>query len=130
MQIKKLHHVGIVVENLQRAIDKFIGFGFSCTEVRDLKEVGITIAFFPVGDSLIELLYYDPDKKQEAPAGSQGGALNHICFEVADLESSIQLFQKNGAKLTEGFPKAMGKGRIAFFDPETTEGILMEILQE
>ena len=130
MILKKIHHVGIIVEDLQRAIEKFTGFGFSCTEIRDLKEAGVRIAFFPIGDSLIELLYFEPDKRQDAMASSQNGAINHICFEVDDLEATIEDFQKNGAKLMEGFPKAMGPARIAFFAPETTENALIEIYQE
>ena len=34
MKYKKLHHVGITVEDLQPAIERFTGFGFSCTEIR------------------------------------------------------------------------------------------------
>ena len=130
MKYKKLHHVGIIVEDLQPAIERFTGFGFSCTEIRDLKEAGVKIAFFPIGDSLIELLCFEPDKRQNGPAGSQKNAINHICFEVENLDVSIQDFQKNGAKLMEGFPRTMGQGRMAFFSPETTENVLIEILQE
>ena len=130
MKLKKIHHVGIIVEDLQQAIEKFIGFGFSCTEIKDLKEAGVKIAFFPIGDSLIELLYFEPEKRQDALASSQNGAINHICFEVDDLDAAIEDFQKNGAKLMEGFPRAMGQARMAFFDPETTENALLEIYQE
>lgn len=130
MKLKKIHHIGIVVEDFQRAIEKFKGFGLSCTEVKDIKEAGVRIAFFPVGDVLIELLYFEPDKEQETVIRSQKGAINHICFEVGDLEASIQDFEKNGAKLLNGFPMAGDHGRMAFFHPETTENVLIEIFQE
>ena len=104
--------------------------GFLVQKLEDLKEAGVKIAFFPIGDSLIELLCFEPDKRQNAPAGSQKNAINHICFEVENLDASIQDFQKNGAKLMEGFPKTMGQSRMAFFSPETTLNVLVEILQE
>jgi methylmalonyl-CoA epimerase len=128
--LKKIRHIGIVVENFERTINKFRAFGFSCTEVMELKEIGLRIAFFPIGDTLIELLYYTgPDKGHDTVVRSQKGAINHLCFEVDDLESSIRDFEKNGAKLVEGSPKKGAHGRIAFFHPETTEGVLIELCQ-
>ena len=130
MGLKKIHHIGVIVDDFQRAIEKFKGFGLSCTEVKDIKEAGVRIAFFPIGDVLIELLHFDSDKGKETVIRSQKGAINHICFEVGDLEASIQDFEKNGAKLLNGFPMAGDHGRMAFFHPETTENVLIEIFQE
>lgn len=128
--LKKILHVGVLTENFERAIAKFSDFGFRCTRITELKEVGVRIAFFPVGDSSIELLYYTvPDKEGTSVVRSQKGAINHICFEVEDLEASIRDFEKNGAKLVQGYPRATAHGRVAFFYPETTEGILIEICQ-
>jgi methylmalonyl-CoA epimerase len=129
MGLRKLHHVGIVVEDLRRAIDKFVGFGFACKEVRNLKDAGVTIAFFPVASSLVELLYFEPEKRNAA-LGSERAGINHICFEVDDLEAGIRDFEANGARLMEGFPRMSGDSRMAFFYPETTENVLIEILQE
>ena len=128
--LKKIRHIGIVVEDLERAINKFKAFGLSCSEVMEINEVGVKIGFFPIGDTLIELLYYTgPDEGHDTVVRSQKGAINHLCFEVDDLESSIQDFEKNGAKLVNGFPRLGAHGRVAFFHPETTEGVLIEICQ-
>jgi methylmalonyl-CoA epimerase len=128
--LKKIQHIGIVVEDLERGVDKFKGFGLPCTEVVEIKEVGVKIAFFPIGDTLIELLYYtDSDKGYDTVVRSQKGAINHLCFEVNDLAACIRDFEKKGVKLADGFPRDGAHGRIAFFDPETTEGALIEIIQ-
>jgi len=128
--LKKIRHIGIVVEGLERAIERFKGFGLHCTEVMENKDIGVRIAFFPIGDTLIEFLKYTkPDTGQDTVVRSQKGAINHICFEVDDLEASIKDFEKNGAKLVEGCPRPGAHGRIAFFYPETTEGILVELCQ-
>lgn len=129
MRLKKLHHVGIVVEDLQSAIDRFVGFGFAFSEIKELTDAGVTIAFFPVADSLVELLYFEQEKRNTKTGSMQAG-INHICFEVDDLENSIRNFEANGAKLMEGFPRKSGNNRIAFFNPETTENVLIELLQE
>jgi len=128
MSYKKLHHVGIIVEDLQSAIEKFEGFGLSCTEIRELKEAGVKIAFFPVGESLVELLHFQPDRTQDA-SGAQTNGINHIAFEVENLDASIADFQRNGATLMDGFPRTIGQSRMAFFSPETTLNVLIEILE-
>jgi len=130
MRPKKIRHIGIVIKDFERAIDKFKGFGLPCTEVTELKELGIKVAFLPIGDSLIELIYYiDPEKGRNSVVRKQKGAINHICFEVDDIEASIKNFERNGAKLVEGYPKPGAHGRVAFFHPETTEDVLIELCQ-
>lgn len=130
--MKKVRHIGIVIEDLDHAIKKFEGFGLTCTEVIERTEEGIRFAFFPIGDTLIELLSFSPDKDWDpihALIRSQKGAINHLCFEVDDLEASMRNFEKSGAKLVEGSPRLGAHGRIAYFYPETTEGVLIELCE-
>jgi methylmalonyl-CoA/ethylmalonyl-CoA epimerase len=128
--LKKIRHIGIVVGDLERAMKRFRGFGLPCTETVERKDLGLKIAFHPIGDTLIEFLNYTgPDQDHDRVVRSQKGAINHICFEVDDLEASIKDFEKNGAKLVEGCPRPGAHGRIAFFYPETTEGVLIELCQ-
>jgi len=130
--MKKMRHIGIIVEDLERTIKKFEGFGLACNEVIERKEEGIRIAFFPIGGTLIELLSFSPDKGWDpvhTVVRSQKGTINHLCFEVDDLEASIRDFEKNGAKLVEGCPRAGAHGRVAFFYPETTEDVLIELCE-
>jgi len=130
----KFHHVGIVVDDLESTVDRFKGFGLNLREVVENKEAGYKIAFFPVGDTLIEFISYmkdlgEEDNPMSRVVRSQKGAINHICLEVEDIDASIRKFEKNGARLVEGCPKAGITGRIAFFYPETTEGVLIEVSQ-
>ncbi|MFC1943094.1 VOC family protein [Chloroflexota bacterium] len=129
---KKMRHVGVIVEDLDRAIKKFEGFGLSCTEVIEREEEGMRIAFLPIGDTLIEFLSFSPDKGWDSThtvVRSQKGAINHLCFEVDSLDASIKDFEKHGAKLVEGSPHPGAHGRVAFLYPETTEGVLIELCE-
>ncbi|MFC1580851.1 VOC family protein [Thermodesulfobacteriota bacterium] len=130
--IKKLRHIGIMVEDFQRAVKKFEGFGLPLSEEMEKKEDGMKIGFFPIGDTLIEFINFSPDKGWDSVhkvVRSQKGALNHLCFEVDNLEESIKDFEQNGAKLLEGSPMKGAHGRVAFFEPETTENVLVEICE-
>jgi methylmalonyl-CoA/ethylmalonyl-CoA epimerase len=129
IMLRKIQHIGILVEDLERAISKFRGFGLSFTEVSEIEKVGVRIAFFSMGDTMLEFLHYAGPDKGHPIVRSQKGAINHLCFEVDDLSATIKDFEKKGAKLVDGFPKNGAHGPVAFFYPETTEGILIEICQ-
>ena len=131
--LKKLDHIGIISDDLEQAIERFKGFGLSCTEIKEAKKFGARIGFFPIGDNLLEIICHIGPDKGDDPMDSvvrgQKGTINHISFEVDDLEASIRDFEKNGARLVEGCPRQGAHGRIAFFYPETTEGVLIELCQ-
>jgi len=69
------------------------------------------------------------DDPMERVVRGQKGTINHLCFEVDDLEASIRDFERSGAKLVEGCPRAGAHGRVAFFYPETTEDVLIELCE-
>jgi methylmalonyl-CoA epimerase len=127
--LKKIRHIGIVVDDLKRAVEKFNqGMGLDFTEIIEKKDTGVEIAFAPVGETLIELLHYTtPTQAKRSIVREQKGAINHICFEVDDLEEAITYFEERGLKVAKGYPASGAHGRIAFFDPNTTEGVLIEI---
>ncbi|MBW2127671.1 MAG: VOC family protein, partial [Deltaproteobacteria bacterium] len=85
--LKKINHIGIVVNEFEQAITKFKEFGLACTEIMEFQEIGVKIAFFTIGDVLLELLYFTrPDNKEQdtatAVVRAQKGTINHISFEV------------------------------------------------
>jgi methylmalonyl-CoA/ethylmalonyl-CoA epimerase len=131
--LNKLRHIGIMVDDFQQSLEKFKGFGISCSETREDKSLDLLIAFLSVGETSIELLHHTKPDIGSDPVSSvvrgQKGAINHLCFEVDNLEESIRDFERNGAKMIEGCPRKGAHGRIAFFHPETTAGVLIELCE-
>ena len=131
--LKKLRHLGIMVENFEQAVEKFKGFGIQCSEIKEDKKIDLQIAFLSIGDVEIELLHHTKPDTGNDPMSSivrgQKGAINHLCFEVDDLDASIREFERQGARMIEGCPRTGAHGRIAFFHPETTEGVLIELCE-
>ncbi len=131
--IKKLRHIGVMVDNFEEAIEKFKGFGLTCSEIKEDKPMDLFIGFLSIGDTAIEVLHHTKPDKGDVPISKvvrgQKGAINHLCFEVDNLEDSIRDFEQNGARLIEGCPRKGAHGRIAFFYPETTAGVLIELCE-
>lgn len=130
--LKKIDHIGIEVEDLQHIVERFTALGLTCSEVSEREDIGLKMAFFPIGDTVIEFINISPEKRREALytlLRSEEGAVNHICFKVDNLDVSIQDFEKSGARLIDGYPSQGAHGRIAFFDPKTTGGVLVELCQ-
>ena len=44
--IKKIRHLGIVVEDVETAVKKYEGFGLTCSERFEKEEEGMEFAFF------------------------------------------------------------------------------------
>ncbi len=131
--LKKLRHIGVMVGNFDRTLKKFKGFGLPCTEIKEIKEIDARIGFLPIGESSLEIICQKGPIKEDDPmervVRGQKGVLNHLCFEVDDLGSAIRDFERNGAKLVEGCPRPGAHGQVAFFYPETTEGVLIELCE-
>lgn len=131
--LKKLRHIGIMVDNFDQALEKFKGFGLSCSEVKEDPKIDLQVGFLSIGDTSMEILHHTKPDRGDNPMSSivrgQKGAINHLCFEVDNLDASIRDFERNGAKLIEGCPRPGAHGRIAFFYPETTEGVLIELCE-
>jgi methylmalonyl-CoA/ethylmalonyl-CoA epimerase len=131
--LRKLRHIGVMTENLERAVEKFRGFGLPCTEIKENKQIELRVGFLSIGDTSLEIICHTGPDKGDDPVTNvvrgQKGTINHLCFEVDNLEATIRDFERNGAKLIEGCPRPGAHGRIAFFYPETTEGVLIELCE-
>jgi methylmalonyl-CoA/ethylmalonyl-CoA epimerase len=131
--LKKLRHIGVMVENFDQAIQQFTGFGLTCSEIKEDKKIDLQVGFLSIGDTAIEILHHTKpdsgDNLMSSVVRGQKGAINHLCFEVDDLDASIRDFERNGARIIEGCPRPGAHGRIAFFYPETTGGVLIELCE-
>ena len=131
--LKKIRHIGIMGKEFEPAIERLKAFGLPCTEMKEVKDIAAKIAFLPIGDTLLEYICHTGPSKAEDTMSrvvrGNPGVINHLCFEVDNLETTIKDFERNGAKLVEGCPRPGAHGRVAFFYPETTEGILIELCE-
>lgn len=127
-----LHHVGVVVPRIADALPFYRDvLGYAAGGVREMPEQRVKVAFVTRGDSRVELL--EPTDAQSGVArflAERGRAsLHHLCFEVADLEGTLDRLARDGVELIDRAPRAGVEGAVAFLHPRASGGVLIELIQ-
>jgi methylmalonyl-CoA/ethylmalonyl-CoA epimerase len=131
MTIKKIDHIAIVVESLEDALGVYRdALGMTVTDVREMPEQDVKMAFLPTGDSEIELLEpMHEDSGIGKYLAKRGEGLHHVCLEVDDIDATLADLKAKGAQLIDETPKRGAYGRIAFIHPKGAHGVLVELVQ-
>ncbi len=130
MKIKRIAHLGIVVKNLDAALDLFTGaLPLDLVHTEDYQ--GMKIGFIPVGDSSIELLQdVSGSSSIKKFLDNNGEGIHHVAFEVDDIEQAVAELREKGVRLIDEKPRPGAHGmHVAFMHPKATHGILMELVQ-
>ena len=130
MKVLKIDHLGIAVDSIEQAKKLFhdiLGLKFEGTET--VQEQKVTTAFFPVGDSEVELLESTaPDGPIAKYLEKRGEGIQHIAFRVDNLEEALAELKDKGIRLIDEKPrKGAGGAKIAFLHPKSTHGVLIEL---
>jgi methylmalonyl-CoA/ethylmalonyl-CoA epimerase len=130
MKIKRIAHLGIVVRDLDAALELFTGaLPLDLVHTEDYQ--GMKVGFIPVGDSSIELLQdVSGSSGVKKFLENNGEGIHHIAFEVDDIEQAVAELREKGVKLIDEKPRAGAHGMsVAFMHPKATHGVLMELVQ-
>jgi len=131
MKFKRIEHVAIAVRNLDAVRDTLARIGIACDHEETLPAAGVRLAMLPIGESALELL--EPQREDGRTAEwirDHGEGLFHICLEVDDIDAALDDMRAKGVKLRDEVPRiGHGGHRIAFLDPDSTAGILIELVE-
>lgn len=130
--LKKIDHLGIAVEDLQAAVHIYkdiLGLEFASQE--EVAEQKVRTAFFPVGESSLELLEpTSPDSPIAKFIAKKGAGIHHIAFRVDDVAKAIEVMKARGVRMIDEVPRTGAHGaKIAFIHPKSTPGMLVELCQ-
>lgn len=129
---KKIDHLGYAVENLQQSIELFQNIlNMECKGIEEVAEQRVRVAFFPLGESSIELLEpTSPDSPIAKFLEKKGQGIHHIALAVDDIEAKIAQLMANGVKMIDESPRiGAHQAKIAFIHPKSTPGLLVELCQ-
>ena len=132
MKILKIDHLGIAVNSIEGGKNLWmdaLGLSFEGTET--VEEQKVTTAFFPVGESEVELL---ESTSTDGPVAKflekKGPGVHHVAFRVENIEAALAELKEKGIRLIDETPrKGAGGAKIAFLHPKATNGVLVELCE-
>lgn len=129
--LKKVHHIGVVVKDLEKALEDFAdALGVAPGGIHEMPERSLRLAFFPVGDSRVELVQpTDPESSVARFLEKRGEGIHHICLEVDDIRAALADLKAKGVRLVDEEPRPGAEGLVAFVHPASMHGVLLELVQ-
>ena len=128
----QIDHLGIAVRSIDEA-SRFYrdALGLECTGTEEIPDQKVRVAFFPIGDTRIELLEpTDDDSPIARFLEKRGPGLHHVAYRVADLPATLAALKSAGVRLIDETPRNGAHGmKIAFAHPQSTAGVLTEFCQ-
>ena len=129
--IKRIHHVGVVVKNIEEALNLFVNnFGFKSSEVLISKEDGIKTVMVSLGEATLELMEpIDPQGGVQKFLETRGEGIHHISLEVDDINQGRKALEEKGVQLIDKKPRHFDGVLVTFVHPKSTKGVLFELFQ-
>ena len=131
--IRRLGHVGIVVENIERSLSQYERlFNLKPTAVVDALGGKVKVAFVPVGDGEIELIQpLDEKVPLMQYLRTHGTGIHHISLITDDIDAEVSRLRKEGVEFDGEAPTVGAHGtRIIFTVPKSTDKIAFELMEE
>jgi methylmalonyl-CoA/ethylmalonyl-CoA epimerase len=128
-----LHHTGVVVADLDDAEAKYRALGVADGVRVSVPEQAIEAIVYPAGDGRYLELISPTDA--EGPIakfmGKRGEGMHHVAYQVADIAAELARLSAEGVRLIDESPRAGAHEgwMIAFIHPESTNGVLVELVQ-
>jgi len=132
MTVKKIDHIGIVVQDIEAALKVYRdALGLELTKTELVPEQQVKIAFLPTGESEIELVQPTTDDSGVARyLARRGEGVHHICLEVDDIEAALAQVAAMGMELIDKTPRTGSDGqKLAFVHPKSAHGVLIEFYE-
>lgn len=104
--------------------------GLSLVESLELPDRQLKVAFVRTENVLLELL--EPTAADSTVARfleRRGPGLHHLCFGTPDIREHLRDLKDKGVELIDESPRPGAHGEVAFLDPASAMGVLVELLQ-
>jgi methylmalonyl-CoA epimerase len=129
--IEKIHHVAVIVRDLEASLGLYRDkLGLRVDSVMEMSYDHVIIGFLPVGEVKIELVQPTDNLTGSARfLESKGEGFHHVCFEVPDIQASLNKLAAMGLVLIDATPRKGGEGPVAFIHPKSCHGVLVELIE-
>lgn len=124
-----IDHLGLAVRSIEAAMPLYRDFfGFEFEGIDEVEEQGARVAFFRIGEALVELL--EPTRDDSPIARfleKRGEGIHHVAFATDDIDETRTRAEAAGLRLLSDAPLDGAHGKlISFVHPKDTAGVLVE----
>jgi methylmalonyl-CoA epimerase len=131
----EIDHLGIAVPNLIQALAFYEGqLGMVVANKETVASEQVNVAMLPAEEGIaaprIELL--EPVASDSVIAkfiAKRGPGLHHLALKVDDLQASVERLKASGAQLLNEPREGAGGHLYVFVHPQSTGGVLLELIQ-
>lgn len=131
--MKKIEHLGIAVDDLEKSEELFSKlFNVSVYKREFVESQQVMTSFLRVGNNKIELLKAtDPNSVIQKFIDKKGEGFHHVAFAVSDIRSEMERLREEGFVLLNDEPmKGADNKMVCFLHPKTTNGLLVELVED
>jgi methylmalonyl-CoA/ethylmalonyl-CoA epimerase len=131
VDVRGVHHVAMAVDDLEGAVEAYTRYFGAAVEARGrLDDQGVDAVYLRVGEGRIEVV---APLAVDTPVGrflaKRGPGMHHVAFEVGDVRAAIGRLGRAGANVIDPQPRRGFAGHpVAFVHPESTHGVLVEVV--
>ena len=127
-----LDHVAIAVPSITAVLSIFQSItGANASSLESVPTQHVNVAFLGSGPGRLELI--EPSSEESSVHRflvRRGAGLHHIAYRVPDLPAALERLAAAGYRLIDSQPRIGAAGhRIAFLHPESTAGVLIELVE-
>jgi methylmalonyl-CoA/ethylmalonyl-CoA epimerase len=133
VHVTRVDQVAIAVHDLDEALATYESlFGVTADHREVLPEAGIEEAMIDIGGVWLQLVQpLGPDSPVSNFLATRGPGLHHLGLAVRDIDAAIEHVVEAGATMIDAQAKPGGGGhRIAFMNPKSAQGVLVELVED
>jgi methylmalonyl-CoA/ethylmalonyl-CoA epimerase len=132
MKILNIDHIGIAAKSIDEGSPFWTDvLGISAAGKEAVAEQKVVTLFLPVGESELEVLESTaPESAIAKFISSRGEGVHHIALRVDNIDAALIELRNKGIRLIDEKPRyGAGGARIAFIHPQSTHGVLLELVE-
>lgn len=92
--ISGVHHIGYFVKNIEKAKKMFEDMGYEMQEISTDGRRKVKLSFGCLDHTMVELVQSDAEDSPVENMKKRGATPYHICYEVEDINLSMERFKK------------------------------------
>jgi catechol 2,3-dioxygenase-like lactoylglutathione lyase family enzyme len=126
MELKRIDHVGIVVQSLEQHVEQLEALGLQVARTNENDES--YALYYACGDTSVELIdVRDQEARRRRLPANELARIEHIAFEVDDLAEVRSLLEERGIEVTWP-PFLSGTAKMIWTEADTSGGVQYQFL--